>query len=81
LHGAKTANFMVDKRNRAVRWLVSHQLNGFFLAHEFEAYGRTMMFYKVPIAENLEQAKMPQGQPIASAHTYIEAETGASPWR
>jgi ribosomal protein S18 acetylase RimI-like enzyme len=81
LHGAKTANFMVDKRNRAVRWLVSHQLNGFYLAHEFEAYGRTMMFYKVPIAENLEKAQMPQGQPVVPTHTYSEKENGESAWR
>jgi len=63
-----------------VRWLVSHQLKGFYLDHEFKAYGRTMMFYKVPIVDNLAEAKMPQGRPVVPAHTYSEDETGAPQW-
>ncbi|RME73562.1 MAG: hypothetical protein D6784_11755 [Chloroflexi bacterium] len=80
LHGMKSANFMVDKRNRAVRWLVSHKLKGFYLAHEFEAYGRTMLFYKVPIADNLDTAKMPAGEPVVPAYTYTEDENGNPRW-
>jgi ribosomal protein S18 acetylase RimI-like enzyme len=80
LHNMKTANFMVDKRNRAVRWLVSHQLNNFYLAHEFEAYGRTMLFYKVPVADNLDRAKALAGQPVVQAFVYSENEHGEAVW-
>lgn len=60
--GLKSANFMIEKRNRPMRWMIG-QLNGLYIAHEFEAYGRPMLFYKVPIAENLAEAKLPHGQP------------------
>ncbi|MBI1881788.1 MAG: hypothetical protein HYR94_26725 [Chloroflexi bacterium] len=68
--GLKSANFMIEKRNRPMRWMIG-QLKELFIAHEFEAYGRPMLFYKVPIAPNLADAKMPLGQP----HTvsYISA--------
>ncbi len=65
--GLKSANFMVEKRNRPIRWMIS-QLNDLHIAHEFEAYGRQMLFYKVPIARNLKEAQLPQGK--SSAHVY-----------
>jgi hypothetical protein len=70
LIGLKSANFMIEKRNRPMRWMIG-QLNGLHIAHEFEAYGREMLFYKIPIALNLTDAKMPLGQ----SHTvaYISA--------
>lgn len=64
--GLKSANFMIEKRNRPMRWMIG-QLNGLYVAHEFEAYGREMLFYKVPIAVNLTDAKMPLGQPHTAA--------------
>lgn len=69
LVGLSTANFMVEKRNRPMRWMVG-QLNDLYVAHEFEAYGRTMLFYKVPIPANLADARLPQGQPYTHAHIY-----------
>ena len=72
LIGLKSANFMVEKRNRPMRWMVG-QLNGLNVAHEFEAYGRKMLFYKVPIADNTEDAKLPLGQTSA----YMFSKNGA----
>jgi hypothetical protein len=68
--GLKSANFMIEKRNRPMRWMIG-QLKELYIAHEFEAYGRPMLFYKVPIAPNLTDAQIPLGQP----HTvsYISA--------
>ena len=63
--GLKTANFMVEKRNRPMRWMIG-QLNELYIAHEFEAYGRPMLFYKIPIAANLADAKLPQGKPYTA---------------
>jgi hypothetical protein len=60
--GLKSANFMIEKRNRPMRWMIG-QLKELYVAHEFEAYGRSMLFYKVPIAPNLADANMPVGQP------------------
>jgi hypothetical protein len=60
---------MVEKRNRPMRWMIG-QLKGLYVAHEFEAYGRHMLFYKVPIATNLEEAKLPAGQPYTPAYNY-----------
>ncbi len=60
--GLKSANFMIEKRNRPMRWMIG-QLQGLYIANEFEAYGRAMLFYKVPIAPNLAGAKLPAGQP------------------
>jgi hypothetical protein len=70
LIGLKSANFMIEKRNRPMRWMIG-QLQGLYIAHEFEAYGREMLFYKIPIALNLADAKMPLGE----SHTvaYISA--------
>lgn len=59
--GIKSANFMIEKRNRPMRWMIG-QLNGLYIANEFEAYGRTMLFYKVPVEPNLSDAKLPAGQ-------------------
>ena len=67
--GLTSANFMVEKRNRPMRWMIS-QLNDLHVGHEFEAYGRTMLFYKIPIASNLEDAKLPFGRPYTPAHHY-----------
>ena len=67
--GLTSANLMIEKRNRPMRWMIS-QLNGLHVAHEFEVYGRSMLFYKVPIAENLAGAKLPLGQPYTPAHVY-----------
>jgi hypothetical protein len=69
LVGLKSANFMVEKRNRPMRWMIG-QLNDLYIAHEFEAYGRQMLFYKVPIAANLADAKLPGGAPFTHAHIY-----------
>ena len=76
--GLKTANFMVEKRNRPMRWMIS-QLNDLYVAHEFEAYGRPMLFYKVPIASNLDHAKLPQGQPCTPAFQYSKNGKGPQP--
>ena len=75
LVGLSSANFMVEKRNRAMRWMVG-QLNGICVAHEFEAYGRQMLFYKVPIAQNVADARLPLGQPYTSAYIYSKNGTG-----
>lgn len=75
LIGLKSANLMIEKRNRPMRWMIS-QLNGLYVAHEFEAYGRPMLFYKVPIADNLEGAQLPLGQPYTPAFTYSENGRG-----
>ena len=69
LVGLTSANLMIEKRNRPMRWMIG-QLNGLHVTHEFEVYGRPMLFYKVPIAENLQGAKLPLGQPYRSAHIY-----------
>ena len=71
LIGLTSANFMVEKRNRPMRWMVG-QLHGLEVAHEFEAYGRKMLFYKVPIAANQGDAKMPVGQPYTPAYVYSD---------
>jgi hypothetical protein len=52
------------------------QLHDLYVAHEFEAYGRQMLFYKVPIAANLEDAKLPLGQPCTMAHIYSKNGKG-----
>lgn len=67
--GLVSANFMIEKRNRPIRWMIS-QLNDLYIAHEFEAYGRQMLFYKVPIAANLKNAQLPQDTPYTPAHVY-----------
>ncbi len=69
--GLESSTFMVDKRNRPMRWMVS-QLNELTVAREFEAYGRTMVLYRVPIAANQTDAKMPLGQPHTRAHNYLK---------
>jgi len=76
LIGLKSANFMVEKRNRPMRWMIS-QLNDLHIAHEFEAYGRSMLFYKIPIASNLQDARLPAGQPFTHAHIY--SKNGKTP--
>jgi ribosomal protein S18 acetylase RimI-like enzyme len=73
LIGLTSANFMVEKRNRPMRWMVG-QLNGLTVAHEFEAYGRKMLFYKVPIADNTGDAKLPVG--YTSAYMYSKNGRG-----
>jgi ribosomal protein S18 acetylase RimI-like enzyme len=75
LIGLQSANFMIEKRNRAMRWMIG-QLNDLYVAHEFEAYGRQMLFYKVPIAANLEGAKLPSGQPYTPAYVYSKNGRG-----
>ncbi len=74
LIGLKSANFMVEKRNRPMRWMIG-QLNDLYIAHEFEAYGRPMLFYKVPILANADTAKLPAGTPCT--HAYVYARDGA----
>lgn len=76
LIGLKSANFMVEKRNRPMRWMIG-QLNDLYVAHEFEAYGRKMLFYKIPIASNIADAKLPLGQPYQQA--YIYSKNGQGP--
>ncbi len=75
LIGLKSANFMIEKNNRPMRWMVS-RLNGLYVAHEFEAYGRPMLFYKIPIAANLENAQLPLGQPYTPAYVYSDNGRG-----
>jgi ribosomal protein S18 acetylase RimI-like enzyme len=75
LIGLRSANFMVEKRNRPMRWMIG-QLNDLHVANEFEAYGRMMLFYKVPIAANLDGAKLPEGQPYTHAYTYSSNGSG-----
>jgi len=75
--GLTSANFMVEKRNRPMRWMIG-ELNDLYVAHEFEAYGRTMLFYKIPIASNLADAKLPTGQPFTPAYHYSKNGRGAS---
>jgi GNAT superfamily N-acetyltransferase len=74
--GLESANFMIEKRNRPMRWMIG-QLKGLYVAHEFEAYGRPMLFYKIPIAANLETARLPLGQPYTPAHIY--SKNGKNP--
>lgn len=69
LIGLKSANFMIEKGNRPMRWMIS-QLKDLHIAYEFEAYGRPMLFYKIPIASNIADAKLPLGQPYTPAHVY-----------
>lgn len=73
--GLISANFMVEKGNRPMRWMIS-QLNELHVAHEFEAYGRVMLFYKIPIAANVADAQLPQGRPYTPAHCYRTNGTG-----
>ena len=73
LIGLQSANLMIEKRNRPMRWMIS-QLNDLYIAHEFEAYGRPMVFYKVPVASNQDDARMPQGQPFTTVHTYMDGK-------
>lgn len=73
--GLTSANLMIEKHNRPIRWMIS-KLNGLYIAHEFEAYGRQMLFYKVPIAANLETALIPLGQPTTPAHSYSKNGRG-----
>jgi hypothetical protein len=73
--GLVSANFMVEKRNRPMRWMIS-QLNNLYVAYEFEAYGRTMLFYKIPIASNLAEAKLPLGRPYTPAYIYSKNGRG-----
>ncbi|RME99261.1 MAG: hypothetical protein D6768_15420 [Chloroflexi bacterium] len=74
--GLNTATFMVDKRNRPMRWMVS-QLNGLQIAREFEAYGRKMVLYRVPIAPNQADAKLPLGNPVVPAARYSKNGRGS----
>lgn len=67
--GLTSANFMIEKRNRPIRWMIG-QLNDLHIAHEFKAYGRQMLFYKVPIQANLHIAQLPHGNPHTPAHSY-----------
>lgn len=71
--GLTSANFMVEKRNRPMRWMIG-QLNALYVDHEFEVYGRPMLFYKVPIAANMTDAQLPEGQPCIAAHVYFDKE-------
>lgn len=75
LIGLQSANFMVEKRNRPMRWMIG-QLQGLYVAHEFEAYGRQMLFYKVPIAANLADARLPLGRPYTPAYVYSKNGRG-----
>jgi hypothetical protein len=75
LIGLTSANFMVEKRNRPMRWMIG-QLKGLYVAHEFEAYGRAMLFYKIPIAANQEDAKLPLGKPYTPAYCYSQNGKG-----
>ena len=76
--GIKTVTFMIEKRNRPMRWMVGF-MNDLYVAREFEAYGRTMLFYKAPIAANLEGAEMPKGTPCTPAHIYSGKEEVTRP--
>ncbi|MEW5958780.1 MAG: hypothetical protein AB1801_13690 [Chloroflexota bacterium] len=73
--GLKSANLMIEKRNRPMRWMIG-QLKGLYVAHEFEAYGRPMLFYKVSIADNLAEASLPLGRPYVPAHVYSDNGRG-----
>lgn len=75
--GLTSANFMVEQKNRPMRWMIS-QLNDLHVAHTFEAYGRTMLFYKIPIAANVADAKLPYGRPHTPAYRYTNG-TGRYP--
>lgn len=67
--GLTSANFMIEERNRPIRWMIS-RLNQLYIAHEFTAYGRKMLFYKIPIADNIDDAKIPLGKPYVHAYNY-----------
>ncbi len=77
LIGLTSANLMIEEGNRPMRWMVS-QLNGLYIAHEFEAYGRKMLFYKVPIAANLENACLPLGKPVRPAYSFSKNGRGST---
>lgn len=76
--GLTSANFMIEKRNRPIRWMIS-RLNGLYIAHEFEAYGRAMLFYKVPISANSATACLPDGEPCTQAHIYTAENSIPAP--
>jgi hypothetical protein len=69
--GLVSANLMIERRNRPMRWMIG-QLNGLHVAHEFEVYGRSMLFYKVPISANQADAKLPVGKPFTPAYVYSD---------
>jgi hypothetical protein len=73
--GVETTTFMIEKRNRAMHWMIS-QMNGLYVIREFEAFGRKMILYRVPIAPNLNGTKLPEGQPCTPAHNYLSQEIG-----
>jgi ribosomal protein S18 acetylase RimI-like enzyme len=75
LIGLTSANFMIEKGNRPMRWMIG-ELKGLYVAHEFEAYGRSMLFYKIPIAANLEDARIPLGEPCTPAYRYSQNGRG-----
>jgi ribosomal protein S18 acetylase RimI-like enzyme len=74
--GLTSANFMIEKRNRPMRWMIG-QLKDLYIAHEFEVYGRPMLFYKIPVASNLADAKLPEGKPYTPAYVYSENGKGS----
>lgn len=73
--GLTSANLMIEKRNRPMRWMIG-ELNGLRVAHEFEVYGRKMLFYKVPIADNQQEAKLPAGKPYTPAYVFSDNGRG-----
>jgi ribosomal protein S18 acetylase RimI-like enzyme len=73
--GVETTTFMIEKRNRAMHWMIS-QMKGLQVIREFEAFGRKMILYRVPIAPNLTGTKLPLGEPYTPAHNYLTKEIG-----
>jgi hypothetical protein len=58
-----------------MHWMIS-QMKGLQVIREFEAFGRKMILYRVPIAPNLAGTKLPQGQPYTPPHNYLSQEIG-----
>lgn len=73
--GLDSTTFMIEKRNRAMHWMIA-QMKELQAIREFEAFGRKMILYRVPIAPNLIGTKLPHGQPYTPAHSYLSQEIG-----
>lgn len=57
-HDVPYCLMMVEKDNRALRWVISSLVN-LEIAREFEAYGRTMLLYRLPVMDNQEGTRLP----------------------
>ncbi|MFQ5610685.1 MAG: GNAT family N-acetyltransferase [Anaerolineae bacterium] len=57
-NGFPYCSMMVEKRNRALRWVISDLVN-LEIVKEFDAYGRKMLLYRLPVMDNQAGALIP----------------------